>query len=384
LSEFLEHDNEAAPGLPAELPGDERVLWQGGPDWKLLARSKFHLRKLAAYFLLLLILHQVSQLRDGATLLESLSAGSVFFGLAAIALALVLTLARAIARATLFTITNRRVIIRCGVALPLSMNLPFTKIDNAELRDLPDGYGDIALTPSPDSRASYVLLWPFVRPWRFARVQPMLRAIPAAGSVAGLLAKALEVNVVDEADRPAQPAPAEPAESPEPRRPWYAYPTGALAAAVSLVVVSLVATAWISLFGEKPESVASADVVSEIALRFEDGDDGSVRVIDNAGDSLLGTIEPGDGGFLRSTLRLLAQERTAAGGSRDAAFLVQRTAEGRLLLVDPETGREVDLWAFGPTNAGAFLQFLPPPAEDRTADATGAMSGAEAELAASR
>ena len=35
------------------------------------------------------------------------------------------------ARATLYTITNRRVAMRIGAALTVTLNLPFTQIDNA-------------------------------------------------------------------------------------------------------------------------------------------------------------------------------------------------------------------------------------------------------------
>ena len=34
-----EHEFEAARGLPELLPAGERVLWQGSPDWRGLARE---------------------------------------------------------------------------------------------------------------------------------------------------------------------------------------------------------------------------------------------------------------------------------------------------------------------------------------------------------
>ena len=37
-------------GLPERLPEGERLLWQGRPDWRVLARRVFHLRPLALYF----------------------------------------------------------------------------------------------------------------------------------------------------------------------------------------------------------------------------------------------------------------------------------------------------------------------------------------------
>ena len=45
-----EHEFEAAPGLPEPLPPGERIVWQGAPDWRVLALHAYHLRQLAGYF----------------------------------------------------------------------------------------------------------------------------------------------------------------------------------------------------------------------------------------------------------------------------------------------------------------------------------------------
>ena len=44
------HDDyagEPIPGLPADLPEGERLLWQGSPAWMSLAVRAFHIRKVA-------------------------------------------------------------------------------------------------------------------------------------------------------------------------------------------------------------------------------------------------------------------------------------------------------------------------------------------------
>jgi putative photosynthetic complex assembly protein len=58
-------------------------------------------------------------------------------------------------------------------------------------------------------------------------------------------------------------------------------------------------------------------------------------------------------------MRSLAQERMAHGISAQTPFRLSLWANGRLSLQDPETGRLVDLNAFGPTNAGAFAVLMP-------------------------
>ena len=42
----------------------------------------------------------------------------------------------------------------------------------------------------------YAVLWPHVKPFQFAKPQPMLRCIPQSDKVAGLLASALGASTV--------------------------------------------------------------------------------------------------------------------------------------------------------------------------------------------
>jgi hypothetical protein len=124
-------------------------------------------------------------------------------GVALVPLALLTAYAWGVQRTTVYTITNRRVLIRCGLALPMTVNLPFAKIDGAALKTAADGTGDIALAIAPRERVSYLMLWPHVRSWHFGRTQPALRSVPDAARAAQVLGRALaavaEVSV--------QPAP---------------------------------------------------------------------------------------------------------------------------------------------------------------------------------
>ena len=85
--------------------------------------------------------------------------------------------------------------MRVGAALTLTLNLPFTKIASADLDVRKNGTGTIAITTRGDTRLSYLVLWPHVRPWKMNRTQPALRAIPDAGEVARILADAAETHV---------------------------------------------------------------------------------------------------------------------------------------------------------------------------------------------
>jgi hypothetical protein len=190
---LTEYEYEPVPGLPERLPPGEEVLWQGAPRWQSMARHALHARKVALYFLALLLLHLVWELTGGKSLLSTLLASLWLAIPAALAIGLLALLAWLFSRATLYTITNRRVVMRFGVAIPITVNLPFAQIVNAALREHGDGTGDIPLTLASQVRSSYLILWPHARPWHFSPPQPMIRAIPDASKVAKILASALSV-----------------------------------------------------------------------------------------------------------------------------------------------------------------------------------------------
>jgi len=190
-----EHDDEAAPGLPAPLPAGERLLWRGAPDWRVLARCSFHAGKLAAYFGVLIAWRAASSLADGASLGTAAATTLWTVPLAALALGLVALLSWLVATNTVYTLTDRRVVMRVGVVLTVTFNLPLRRIETARLHALKGGAGDIALVLHPADRIGYIHLWPHARPWHFARTEPMLRALPDAAAVAQQLADALRQSL---------------------------------------------------------------------------------------------------------------------------------------------------------------------------------------------
>ncbi len=206
-----EHDYEPIPGLPERLPAGEKLLWQGAPSWRVLARRAFHVRKVLAYFALLLAWQGVVGVYDGAPL-ETFVGAAIWLVPMALGATLILgALAWANARSTVYSITSRRVVIRFGVALPMTINLPFKVVKDVSLKTYPDGTGDLALELGGDDRVSYLHLWPHVRRWHFANPQPMLRAIPDAAATGRLLVMALELARRDAAPPPAAAMPSPPA-----------------------------------------------------------------------------------------------------------------------------------------------------------------------------
>ena len=185
-----EHELEPEFGLPEPLPKTERILWQGTPDWRSLAVRVFHLRKLALYFAAIFALRAWFLLSEGSSVgavaLDLLKLSPIpLFALASLAGVAWLT-----GRTTVYTITDRRVVLRIGIVLTLTFNLPLPTLRNADLHGNTDGAGDIALRIPESDRIAYLHLWPHARPWHVKHPQPMLRSVPDAPAVAQLLATA--------------------------------------------------------------------------------------------------------------------------------------------------------------------------------------------------
>lgn len=189
------HDDfhsEPIRGLPETPPPGERILWQGSPLWWELAKQVFHVRGVAVYFLLLTAWR--CQARHGATLDGQAVVTALLLVLpwAVLSLSLLALLAWLCGRTTVYTITNRRVVMRIGIALPITVNIPFTAVGSADLCLRRAGSGDILLSLTGPERIAYSNFWPHVRPWRLRNPEPMLRAIPDVETVAGLLAAAVQ------------------------------------------------------------------------------------------------------------------------------------------------------------------------------------------------
>lgn len=190
LSHGHEHEFEAAPGLPEPLPQGERMLWQGAPDWRALARHAFHIRGLSLYFAAILAARVLNELANGGTASDAASAVAWLLPVAVFALGMLCLLAYLSSKSTLYTITNRRVIMRVGIVLTLTFNLPFKFIASAGFKSRTGQTGDIPLALAGQDKIAYVHLWPHARPWRVASPEPMLRCVPEAERVAALLTQA--------------------------------------------------------------------------------------------------------------------------------------------------------------------------------------------------
>ncbi|WP_227271368.1 photosynthetic complex putative assembly protein PuhB [Roseobacter weihaiensis] len=191
------HDDfeiEPVEGLPAEPPKGEQILWQGRPDWWRLAVESLNVKWVAGYFILLSLWRFVSQL-DLLPLGQAVGAAVPFMILGLVTCGLLTLVAVAQARATMYTVTDARVVMRIGAALTITLNIPYVQVSNAMLDLRKNGTGTIALETMGDTRLSYLVCWPHVRPWFIKEPQPALRCIPDAEKVAALLSEAAEARI---------------------------------------------------------------------------------------------------------------------------------------------------------------------------------------------
>lgn len=187
-------DFELMPGVPAGLPKGEDILWQGKPQAMALAREAYKINWIAGYMLAIVIWRAGGAYADGGTALM-LATGLPYLVLALAGYGVVYLLAFAQARASIYTITSARVILRIGAALPVTYTIPFLRIATARLDLKPSGTGTIAMEITDGMRLSYAVLWPHLRPGFAKHTQPAFRCIPDAQNVARLLADAAQAKL---------------------------------------------------------------------------------------------------------------------------------------------------------------------------------------------
>ena len=193
----MPHDDfeiEPIAGLPEAPPEGEQILWQGRPDTWALARESLNVNWIAGYFAILAAWRFVSVV-DLMPMGQAIGAMVPFVILGAVVYGLLLAIAYVQARCTMYTITSARVAMRIGAALTLTLNLPYRQVGNAMLNLRKGGTGTIALETMGETRLSYLVCWPHVRPWHVSRTQPSLRCIPQAKRVAQIFADAADARV---------------------------------------------------------------------------------------------------------------------------------------------------------------------------------------------
>jgi Bacterial PH domain len=195
----MSHDDfdfESARGLPDKLPVGETLLWQGGPSWRAVATRVFHVDKVAIYFAAIIVWRFAASLNEGNGLWAATQSGAGLLPLAIAAVLILGLFAWGVGRTTVYSITNRRVVMRIGMALPLTVYVPLNEIVNADLKINGDKSGDLALATGSHVRIPYLVLWPHARAFHVTKPQPQLRCLAEPKRVGDILASALARSMV--------------------------------------------------------------------------------------------------------------------------------------------------------------------------------------------
>lgn len=200
----LFHDEEDRPttepvkGLPGMLPEGETLLWQGRPTTLGLAIHALHIRFIPVWFVVMTGWRaaEMASAGQGSAAIAQMAGLSALA--CAIAAAIVWGLAWMMARASVYTLTSKRIVIRHGAAIPKYINLPFGQISGVSLRRH-GATGSLALAIAPKGKGApgFLHLWPHTRPMKFSRPVPMLRAVAEPEAVARRIAQTMSVALPD-------------------------------------------------------------------------------------------------------------------------------------------------------------------------------------------
>jgi hypothetical protein len=188
------HDDfafEKIRGLPADLPQGEKLLWQGSPTWRSMALNTYYVRWIAVYFGALVLWRIGVTMGSGHTFESIALSCGLIAGLGAVAAGVLAGLAYLSARSTVYSITSARVLLRHGIAVPMTMNIPFGLLEAANLRVRKDGTGDLSLSLLPGQRVAYLVTWPHLSPGYITSPRPSFRSVPDPKKAAEILRAAM-------------------------------------------------------------------------------------------------------------------------------------------------------------------------------------------------
>ncbi|MEM9302473.1 MAG: photosynthetic complex putative assembly protein PuhB, partial [Pseudomonadota bacterium] len=115
----MNNNDEISPvrGLPDYPPEGEHILWQGAPHQGAFIERVFHLRLLAAYFAVMVAIFAIMDLAAGVDAATVAGDAAALIPVALVPLVLLWLVGRWMAKTTVYTITNKRVVLDFGLAL---------------------------------------------------------------------------------------------------------------------------------------------------------------------------------------------------------------------------------------------------------------------------
>lgn len=136
------------------------------------------------------------------------------------------------------------------------------------------------------------------------------------------------------------------------------FPRLQLAVVATVLAFVLVVSGIARFTGFATSHVISPIITATTDVTFSDMLDGSVAIRNARSGVTVATVPARAGGFIRSTMRVLATERSREGIGQAQPFRLTQLQNGTFELTDLATGQTLDLVAFGPTNEAEFANIF--------------------------
>jgi hypothetical protein len=175
------------------IPLGEKIYWNGKPNWKSFGYHAFGVKYFSIYFFVC-ALYSVSQIDS------SFSFGAFFIKYAPYLISgilagmILLFLAYLSARHTCYVITEKRIVIRTGVALVFLLNMPLKNILSIDMKALTKGQGNVIFKVQSKKRIPYLSCWPSVKSGSFLEPIPAFRSIRDIEKIGKLISEIAILN----------------------------------------------------------------------------------------------------------------------------------------------------------------------------------------------
>jgi putative photosynthetic complex assembly protein len=141
-----------------------------------------------------------------------------------------------------------------------------------------------------------------------------------------------------------------------------------------IVVLTVILAAYTQFTGGGARYAPEGQPIAMAELLFEDGARGLVTVDNAVTGARLIEYGENEGVFVRAVMRTVARQRRMRGLGRETPVRLAHYPDGQLWLIDPASGVDVYLNAFGPDNLAAFAEILEREEQSLRAEAEGGAS----------
>lgn len=187
-------------GEVSRLPAGERVLWSGAPDQRALARYLLRERWVLGFVAFSFAIGAADAWQHPTdTIPRLIGVGILSLVLALVAVVSIRLFAWRLAKTSSYVITDKRVFFNIGIVLRADANVPYSIVEDVDLRRRADGSADLIISLTGEQEIPWLLLFPHMV-WRGGRRgRPTFRALREPDVASELLVNALRAYVQPQA-----------------------------------------------------------------------------------------------------------------------------------------------------------------------------------------